>query len=156
MPQPGDVLLVAGGMDWQSRAIRIGTHSHWTHCALKMGGTFLAESTQKGIALVEESKYAGKDTHWIDTGLTQDQRLAACRYASSMTGKRYGKLQIASLVLRWLTHAHLFFAMDDTETCSSYCAKAMEHGEMILPVPAEIFEPADFSRLYHVTPQMVR
>jgi hypothetical protein len=72
MTRPGDLLLVAGGSDWESRVIRVGTHSHWTHVAIFMdAGRLLAEATHQGIAFADVAKY-DKQVRWIDTGLTDD------------------------------------------------------------------------------------
>lgn len=152
----GDILLVAGGSDWQSRIIRAGTRSHWTHIAVVMneGGTLLAEATRKGIAFADAAKYQNHETHWIEAPMTDAQRLAACRFASSCVGQRYGKTQIAAITLCWLTGKRFYFGMENTEDCASYAARIWEHGAVILPKAPELFRPVDFSVLFNVTPRL--
>lgn len=130
----GDLLLVAGGNDWQSRAIRFGTKSHWTHIAVKMDGSrLLVEATTRGIAFADAAKYDGHETHTIDTGLTDVQRVAACRFASACVGQMYGFGQIAAITLAWLTRGRVFFGVDHTETCSSLAARCLEHAGVDRP-----------------------
>jgi hypothetical protein len=154
--KPGDLILVAGGSDWQSRIIRFGTKSHWTHVAIVMdqGGRLLAEATQKGIAFAHAQKYDEKETHWIDTGLTDEQRLTACRFASSCIGQRYGTAQIAAITLCWLSGKRLYFGMEGAEDCASYAGRTLEHGGVLLGKAPELFRPRDFADLFDVTPRL--
>jgi hypothetical protein len=155
MTRPGDLLLVAGGNDWESRVIRAGTHSHWTHVAIFMdAGQLLAEATHSGIAFAHAEKYGRHETHWIDVGLTDDQRAQACRFASSCIGQRYGKMQIAAITLAWLSGQRLYLGMENTETCSSFAARCIEHGGAIIGKAPELFRPRDFADLFNVTPRL--
>lgn len=152
----GDLLLVRGGTSIEDRIIMAGTRSVYSHVAIGMDGTgkLLAEATHTGIAFADAAKYDGHETRWIDTGLTDDQRIAACRFASSCIGQRYGVGQIAAITVAWLTHGRAFFGVDHTETCSSLCARAMEHAGVDLPKSPELFSPGDLSAFYAVVPRL--
>lgn len=157
MPLPGDLLLVKGGTDLQSRIIMLGTHSVWSHVAVVMSTDgLLAEATHTGIAFAGAGKYANHETRAIDTGLTGEQRMAACRFASSCVGQRYGKLQIAAIVLAWISGKRWYFGMEGAEDCASYAARVIEHGGALIGKAPELFRPADFAILFDVTPRLGR
>jgi hypothetical protein len=157
MTRPADLLLVAGGSDWESRVIRFGTRSHWSHicgCVDTPGGPMLAEATQRGIALAPLDKYAHADTHAIDTRLTDDQRAAACAFVLSCVGQTYGFGQIAAITACWLTGKRWFIGREFTEDCASLWARALEHGGVLLPRSPELMRPRDFADLFNVTPRL--
>jgi hypothetical protein len=112
------------------------------------------EATTRGIAFADAAKYDGHETHTIDTGLTEVQRAAACRFASACVGQMYGFGQIAAITLAWLTHGRVFFGVDHTETCSSLVSRCLEHSGVILPKDAELMSPADLSAFYAVVPRL--
>jgi hypothetical protein len=117
-------------------------------------GQLLAEATHSGIAFAHAQKYDHHETHWIDVGLTDEQRVAACRFASSCIGQRYGKMQIGAIVLTWLSGQRLYLGMENTETCASFAARCIEHGGAIIGKAPELFRPRDFADLFNVTPRL--
>lgn len=158
MPRSGDLILVAGGSDWQSRVIMAGTQSHWSHVAIFMdtAGRLLVEATRKGIAFVDAAKYDGHETHAIDTRLTEEQRIAASRFASSCVGQRYSRLEIAAIMFAWASGKRWYVGTEGAEDCASLCARAMEHAGMVLPKAPALFRPRDFADLFDVTPRLGR
>ncbi len=155
----GDLLLVAGGSDWQSRVIMVGTGSHWTHIAGQVetaNGPMLAEATHTGIALAPLDKYQHADTRWIDTHLTDAQRAAACMFALSCVGQRYGFGQIAAITACWLSGKRWFFGREGSEDCASYWGRCLEHAGVILATSPGLMRPADFAILFDVTPRLER
>jgi hypothetical protein len=153
--KPADLLLVAGGTDWESRVIKFGTRSAWSHVAVIMDttGQLLAEATHSGIAFAHAQKYDHHETHWIDTGLTDEQRVAACRFASSCVGQRYSRLEILAITLAWATHGNIFIGSDKRETCSSFAARCLEHGGLDLPKAPALMSPGDLSAMFNVIPR---
>jgi hypothetical protein len=117
-------------------------------------GKLLVEATTRGIAFADAAKYDGHETHTIDTGLTDVQRIAACRFASACVGQTYGFGQIAAITLAWLTRGRAFFGVDHTETCSSLAARCLEHAGVDLPKSPELFSPGDLSAFYAVVPRL--
>jgi hypothetical protein len=154
--RPADLILVRGGTSVEDRIIMLGTRSVWSHVAIAMssGGRLLAEATHTGIAFADMAKYDHKEIRVIDTGLTDAQRLAACRFASSCIGQRYGTAQIAAITLCWLSGKRLYFGMESTEDCASYAARTIEHGGALLGKAPELFRPRDFADLFDVTPRL--
>jgi len=152
----GDLLLVSSNEDWEARVIHWGTNSHWNHVAIVMDttGQLLAEATRHGIAFAHAEKYRDAQTRWIDTRLTDDQRLDACRFASSCVGQRYATLQIAAITLCWLSGKRFYFGRENEEDCASYAARTLEHGGLVLGKAPELFRPRDFADLFDVTPRL--
>lgn len=158
MPKAGDLLLVSSNEDWEAKVIHVGTQSHWNHVAIFMseGGALLAEATRTGIAFADAAKYANVTTRWIDTGLTDAQRVAACRFASSCIGQRYSTPQIAAIVLAWATGKRWYLGREGAEDCASFCARSLEHGGLLLGKSPALYRPRDFSDLFNVTPRLGR
>jgi len=152
----GDLLLVSSNEDWEAKVIHVGTQSVWNHVAIFMseGGALLAEATRKGIAFADARKYANVTTHVIDTQLSGDQRIAACRFASSCVGQRYSTAQIASIMFAWASGKRWFLGRENEEDCASFAARTMEHGGIVLPRTPALFRPRDFADLFDVTPRL--
>jgi hypothetical protein len=151
-----DLLLVKGGTSIEDRIIMAGTRSAWSHIAviMDMTGQLLAEATHAGIAFAHAEKYARHETHWIDTGLTDEQRVAACRFASSCIGQTYGTAQIIAITACWLTGKRWYWGREGTEDCASFAARCIEHGGALLPCAPELMRPRDFADLFDVTPRL--
>jgi uncharacterized protein YycO len=153
----GDLLLVKGGTSVEDRIIMFGTRSAWSHVAVIMNAAGLfAEATHSGIAFAHAEKYARHETHWIDVGLTDEQRAAACRFASSCIGQRYSRLEILAITLAWATHGNIFIGSDKRETCSSFAARVLEHGGLDMPKAPALMSPGDLSAMFDVTPRLER
>jgi uncharacterized protein YycO len=156
MMAAGDLLLVRGGKSIEDRIIMFGTHSVWSHVAIVMdaSGQLLAEATHTGIAFAHIDKYANAETHLIDVGMTDAQRVDACRWTASCIGQRYSRLEIAAIALAWLTHGNIFIGSDKRETCSSYASRHLEHGGTDVPKAPPLMSPGDLSAFYAVMPRL--
>lgn len=154
----GDLVLVRGGTGIADRIIMFGTHSVWSHVFIVMSdtGKLIAEATQSGIAFADISKYANADTHPIDVGMTDAERLDACRWSASCIGQQYSGLEIGAIALAWATHGHIFFGSDKRETCSSYASRHLEHGGKILARAAPLMSPGNISTMFSVYPRIER
>jgi hypothetical protein len=152
----GDLLLVRGGKSIEDRIIMLGTHSVYSHVAIIMdaSGLLLAEATRTGIAFAHIDKYARAETHVIDVGMTDAERVDACRFASSCIGQHYGTAQIVAITACWLSGKRWYFGMENTEDCASYCARALEHGGALLGKAPELYRPRDFADLFNVVPRL--
>ncbi len=155
--QAGDLLLLRGGTSLSDRIIKIGTRSVWSHVAISMDGkNLLVEATHTGIAFADARKYENREVRWIDTGLTEPQRIIACRFASSCVGQTYGTAQIAAIVASWLSGKRWYIGRENTEDCASFAARCIEHGGVILGKSPELYRPRDFADLFNVTPRLER
>jgi uncharacterized protein YycO len=156
--RPGDVLLVHS-TDFQSRLIQWGTHSFWGHCALAVSAFAMVEATGSGVVASPITKYDGHPpghTRWIDTGLSDAGRDAAAKYALARVGRKYGRMEIASLALGIVTGWHFYFGMDGTDICSGLVGEALERADVTFPKEGTNLTPADISAFYAVVPRLAR
>lgn len=141
--QPGDVLLIRGNglagqlLRWGQSMN--GNYSEWDHCALYVDDTgTLVEALVTGISVTHEDKYreVTRERRYIDA--SPEDRAQAVRFAMARVGKRYNWVAAGGMLLARVTP--IVFALNETETCSSLVARALERCKY------------DWSNPYRVTP----
>jgi hypothetical protein len=152
--RPGDVLLVDGGHNKVSAAIKYLTQSTWSHAALYVGEGRLVEA-EVGLGIVESplEKYAGFHLRICrPVGLESEQVAAVIGFARSRLGGRYDLRNVLDLarwlfpfppVPRWMRRRMIAFGSGEPTRaiCSSLIAEAFNSiGYPILP-EAEKLDP---------------
>lgn len=153
MTKPGDFfLLQADG--WQSRLIRWGTHSHWSHTGLitsTAGDT--VEALSGGVAAGTIARFAGDDYRIVDSGLKDAQRTAACAYAAACMGEPYDWYAILGFGINFLTDGNVVIGQSRTMTCSQLVASCYQVAGHVPPDAPQRISPGDLARWFAVTPQ---
>ncbi len=148
----GDVLLVDGGQNKVSAAIKYLTQSTWSHAALYLGeGQLIEVEVGIGIAQVPLEKYAGYHLRICrPVGLGPQALQQVLDFARARLGGQYDMRNVLDLarwlfpfppVPRWLRRRMIAFGSGEPTRaiCSSLIAEAFNHvGYPILPEPGKL------------------
>jgi uncharacterized protein YycO len=158
---PGDLVLCDGSgiVNW---AIKVGQRFRvprrfcaWNHVAILSDkdaeGWWVVEATGRGVQH-NRLDQPGRDRYAVvDTGLVEEHRALAVRFAMDQVGAPYGWLTIASIVCDLLTTKRLDLRREGTWICSALGARALEHGGHFFDTldPFQVM-PAQLAQLFGV------
>lgn len=160
---PGNLILVQGGGQWESRLIRAAQRvqyrgdraefAAWTHVALitEHDGRII-EATSRGV----HENWAFNYDRWMPVAVpaSSEARSAMVAYARAAVAghERYGWAQIVSIGLTLALGASISLCPPGTAICSQLVAMALQAGGVPLPwLSLATVMPADLAAHFGVS-----
>lgn len=159
----GDFILThrPGFFSW---AIRVGqalrfrgdrkVFARWSHAALVVSPTVIAEALSQGVVLSRIDKYHGVEFAVIHLKHSTEDTAQMMDFAAAVVGERtrYGYWEIASLALALMCPIKVRFATVGTAVCSGFVAQALTRSWAIFPEDPSFIEPAGLAEWADVQP----
>ncbi len=157
-PRPADFILtrrhglssalIALG---QRRRYPRSSCARWSHAGILTGRGTVVEALTRGVVETPLAAYQDIEHVVVRVDATPEQRSLAVAFADHAVGRRYGWVEIASLVVSLLTGTGLSVNVDNQMVCSGLVAECLCRTAAIFPREPSRMLPADLAAFYEVT-----
>jgi len=126
--------------------------ARWSHAGILTGRGTVVEALTRGVVETPLDAYRDVDHVVVRVDATPEQRRLAVAFADHAVGRRYGWVEIASLVMSLLTGTGLSVNVDNQMICSGLVAECLCRTAAIFPREPARMLPADLAAFYAVKP----